>query len=53
MTGTARVIAPLVKVTMERPEAAQVSIQSHDRFETLVERCAATAAGAGGGRASL
>jgi len=40
MTGTARVIAPLVKVTMERPEAAQVSIQSHDRFETLVERCA-------------
>ena len=39
MTGTARVIAPQVKVTMPRPEAAQVSIQSHDRFEVLVERC--------------
>ena len=39
MTGSARVIAPQVKITMERPEAAQVSIQSHDRFETLVERC--------------
>ncbi len=39
MTGTARVIAPQVKITMERPDAAQVSIQSHDRFQTLVESC--------------
>ncbi|SBT06383.1 Phosphate butyryltransferase [Candidatus Accumulibacter aalborgensis] len=39
MTGTARVVAPEVRITMERPDAAQVSIQSHDRFETLIERC--------------
>jgi len=39
MTGTARVIAPAVKVTMERPDLVQVSIQSHDRFETLVDHC--------------
>ncbi len=39
MTGTARVIAPTVKVTMDRPDAAQVSIQSHDNFGRFVERC--------------
>ncbi|WP_300454547.1 bifunctional enoyl-CoA hydratase/phosphate acetyltransferase [Accumulibacter sp.] len=39
MTGTARVIAPQTKISMERPDAAQVSIQSHDRFAVLVERC--------------
>jgi phosphate acetyltransferase len=39
MTGTARVIAPRVKISMARPEAAKVSLQSHDRFEDLVERC--------------
>jgi phosphate acetyltransferase len=39
MTGTARVIAPQVKITMERPDAAQVSIQSHDNLERFVERC--------------
>ncbi|MEF8719435.1 MAG: bifunctional enoyl-CoA hydratase/phosphate acetyltransferase [Candidatus Accumulibacter necessarius] len=39
MTGTARVIAPQVKIRMERPDAAQVSIQSHDNFERFVERC--------------
>ena len=39
MTGTARVIAPRVKISMARPEAAKVSLQSHDRFEHLVELC--------------
>ena len=39
MTGTARVIAPQVKITMERPEAAKVAIQSHDNFARFVERC--------------
>ncbi|MEF8716112.1 MAG: bifunctional enoyl-CoA hydratase/phosphate acetyltransferase [Accumulibacter sp.] len=39
MTGTARVIAPQVKIRMQRPDAAQVSIQSHDNLERFVERC--------------
>jgi len=39
MTGTARVIAPRVKVRMERPDAASVSIQSHDNFGRFLERC--------------
>ncbi len=39
MTGRARVVAPQVKLSMEVPEAAQVSIQSHDNFENFVERC--------------
>ena len=39
MTGTARVVAPDVRITMDRPDAAQVSIQSHDNFENFVERC--------------
>ncbi len=39
MTGTARVIAPKVRITMERPDAAQVSIQSHDNLENFVGRC--------------
>ena len=39
MTGTARVIAPDVKITMDRRDAVQVSIQSHDNFENFVERC--------------
>ena len=39
MTGIARVIAPQRKVIMQRPDAAQVSIQSHDNFGRFVERC--------------
>jgi len=39
MTGTARVIAPQAKVRMERPDAASISIQSHDNFGRFVERC--------------
>jgi phosphate acetyltransferase len=53
MTGTARVIAPQVKMRMERPDAAQVSIQSHDNFGALRRTLSATAAGIGRGRASL
>ncbi|EXI82367.1 MAG: Phosphate acetyltransferase [Candidatus Accumulibacter appositus] len=40
VSGVARVIAPDTRITMDRPDAAQVSIQSHDHFDSFVERCA-------------
>ena len=40
MSGVARVIALATRTIMDRPDAAQVSIQSHDRFDSFVERCA-------------
>ena len=39
MSGIARVIAPHTRIIMDRPDAAKVSIQSHDRFDSFVERC--------------
>jgi phosphate acetyltransferase len=40
VSGVARVIAPDTRSPMDRPDAAQVSIQSHERFDSFVERCA-------------
>ena len=39
MSGIARVVAPHTRIIMDRPDAAKVSIQSHDRFDSFVERC--------------
>ncbi len=40
VSGVAMVIAPDTRISMARRDAAQVSIQSHDRFDDFVERCA-------------
>ncbi|QBC43447.1 bifunctional enoyl-CoA hydratase/phosphate acetyltransferase [Iodobacter fluviatilis] len=39
MTGTAKVIAPTDRITLARPDAGLVSIQTHHAFEALLERC--------------
>ncbi|NHQ87982.1 bifunctional enoyl-CoA hydratase/phosphate acetyltransferase [Iodobacter sp. HSC-16F04] len=39
MTGVAKVVAPTEKITLVRPDAGLVSVQTHNAFELLLERC--------------
>ncbi|AMC36064.1 bifunctional enoyl-CoA hydratase/phosphate acetyltransferase [Janthinobacterium sp. B9-8] len=39
MTGIAKVVAPSEKITLTRPDAGLVSVQTHHAFEALLERC--------------
>ena len=39
MTGIARVIAPTEKISLTRPDAGLVSVQTHNAFEVLLDRC--------------
>ncbi|MBY0445095.1 MAG: bifunctional enoyl-CoA hydratase/phosphate acetyltransferase [Burkholderiales bacterium] len=39
MTGIAKVVAPTEKITLARPDAGQISVQTHNAFEVLLERC--------------
>ncbi len=36
--GSAEVIAPKLKVVLPRPEVAEISVQTHDKFAAFVER---------------
>jgi phosphate acetyltransferase len=39
MTGIAKVVAPTEKITLVRPDAGLVSVQTHHAFEALLDRC--------------
>ncbi|MDO8702067.1 MAG: bifunctional enoyl-CoA hydratase/phosphate acetyltransferase [Undibacterium sp.] len=39
MTGSVKVIAPTEKISINQPEVGLVSVQTHDAFERLLERC--------------
>ncbi|AZN37642.1 bifunctional enoyl-CoA hydratase/phosphate acetyltransferase [Iodobacter ciconiae] len=39
MSGVAKVVAPTKKITLARPDAGLVSVQTHNAFELLLERC--------------
>lgn len=39
MTGIAKVVAPTEKISLSRPDAGLVSVQTHHAFEALLERC--------------
>jgi phosphotransacetylase/acyl dehydratase len=36
--GVAEVIAPVAKLTVRRPEAGRLTVQTHDRFQELIDR---------------
>ncbi|MGH7800784.1 MAG: bifunctional enoyl-CoA hydratase/phosphate acetyltransferase [Thermodesulfobacteriota bacterium] len=39
MTGTAEVIAPSEKIVIPRPLRPEISLQMHDKYARLIERC--------------